>query len=271
MRRISDELDYELIGDDLQAVIVTLDPGETVIAEAGAMMFMEQGIEMNTTLDPNKQGGGMLGKLFSGAKRVLSGDTFFITTFANGATNRRRVAFASAFPGHIKPVDLLEWGGIVIAQKDSFLCAPRGTNVDIAFTRRIGAGFFGGEGFILQRITGDGVVVLHASGALWEKTLDAGEMLRVDTGCIVAMESGVQYDIQMVPGIKTALFGGEGLFFATLTGPGKVMLQTMPFSRLADRIIAASPRAGGRQVQEGSVLGGAVLGSMLGGVLGNDE
>jgi uncharacterized protein (TIGR00266 family) len=271
MKRTSDELDYELIGDDLQAVIVTLDPGETVIAEAGAMMFMEQGIEMNTTLDPNRQGGGMLGKLFSGAKRVLSGDTFFITTFANGATSRRRVAFASAFPGHIKPVDLLEWGGIVIAQKDSFLCAPRGTNVDIAFTRRIGAGFFGGEGFILQRITGDGVAVLHASGALWEKTLAPGEVLRVDTGCIVAMESQVQYDIQMVPGVKTALFGGEGLFFATLTGPGKIMLQTMPFSRLADRIIASAPRAGGRHAQEGSVLGGAVLGSVVGGLLGGDE
>ncbi len=266
MARTSDELDYELIGDDLQAVIVTLDPGETVIAEAGAMMFMEQGIEMNTTLDPNKQGGGMLGKLFSGAKRVLSGDTFFITTFMNADRTRRRVAFSSHFPGKIKPVDLLEWGGTVIAQKDSFLCAPRGTNVDIAFTKRIGAGFFGGEGFILQRISGDGTAVLHASGAIWEKTLEPGETLRVDTGCIVAMESRVQYDIQMVPGIKTALFGGEGLFFATLTGPGRVMLQTMPFSRLADRILAAAPKAGGHRVQEGAALsglGGAVLGGLL--------
>jgi uncharacterized protein (TIGR00266 family) len=267
----SDVLDYELIGDDLQAVIVTLDPGETVIAEAGAMMFMEQGIEMNTTLDPNRLGGGTLGKLFAGAKRALSGDTFFITTFANGASKRRRVAFSSPFPGKIKPVDLREWGGVIIAQKDSFLCAPRGTNVDIAFTRRIGAGFFGGEGFILQRITGDGVAVLHASGAIWEKTLEPGEVLRVDTGCIVAMESQVQYDIQMVPGIRTALFGGEGLFFAILTGPGRVMLQTMPFSRLADRIIAASPRAGGRHLQEGSTLGGALLGGVIGGVLGSND
>ena len=165
-------------------------------------------------------------------------------------------------------MDLLEWGGTIIAQKDSFLCAPKGTNIDIAFTRRIGAGFFGGEGFILQRITGDGVAVLHASGAIWEKTLEAGEELRVDTGCIVAMEAQVEYDIKMVPGVKTALFGGEGLFFATLRGPGKVMLQTMPFSRLADRIIAASPRAGGRHMQEGSgalgVVGGAVLGGLLG-------
>lgn len=271
MPQYSDVLDYELIGDDLQAVIVTLDPGETVIAEAGAMMFMEQGIEMNTTLDPNKQGGGMLGKLFAGAKRALSGDTFFITTFANAATSRRRVAFSSPFPGKIKPVDLREWNGTIIAQKDAFLCAPRGTNVDVAFTRRIGAGFFGGEGFILQRITGDGVAVLHASGAIWEKTLAAGEVLRVDTGCIVAMESQVQYDIQLVPGVKTALFGGEGLFFATLAGPGRVMLQTMPFSRLADRIIASAPRAGGRQVQEGSMLGTAVLGSVIGGVLGSND
>ncbi len=263
MRRRSDEIDYELIGDDLQAVIVTLDPGETVIAEAGAMMFMESGIEMNTTLDPNKAGSGMMGKLFAGAKRVLSGDTFFITTFMNAGRDRRRVAFSSPFPGKIKPIDLLEWGGTVIAQKDSFLCAPKGTNIDIAFTKRIGAGFFGGEGFILQRISGDGVAVLHASGALWERELEPGEVLRVDTGCIVAMEAQVEYDIQMVPGIKTALFGGEGLFFAALTGPGKVLLQTMPFSRLADRIIAASPRAGGSRQQEGSVLG--VVGGLLGG------
>jgi uncharacterized protein (TIGR00266 family) len=268
MARTSDEIDYELIGDDLQAVIVTLDPGETVIAEAGAMMFMEDGIEMNTTLDPNKQGGGMVGKLFACARRVLSGDTFFITTFMNAGRDRRRVAFSSPFPGKIKPVDLMEWGGTIIAQKDSFLCAPKGTNVDIAFTRRIGAGFFGGEGFILQRISGDGIAVLHASGALWEHTLQNGETLRVDTGCIVAMEQTVTYDIQMVPGIKTALFGGEGLFFALLSGPGKVMLQTMPFSRLADRIIAASPKAGGRREQEGSMLGGiggAVMGGLLGG------
>ncbi len=266
MRRTSDEIDYDLIGDDLQAVIVTLDPGETVIAEAGAMMFMEEGIVMNTTLDPNRQGGGMMSKLFQGTKRVLSGDTFFVTTFMNNGRVRQRVAFSSHFPGKIKPVDLVEWGGTIIAQKDSFLCAPKGTNVDIAFTKKIGAGFFGGEGFILQRITGDGVAVLHASGALWETTLEPGETLRVDTGCIVAMDARVQYDIQMVPGIKTALFGGEGLFFATLTGPGRVMLQTMPFSRLADRILAASPRAGGSRVQEGSMLGG-IGGAVMGGLL----
>ena len=261
--RTSDEIDYELIGDDLQAVIVKLDPGETVIAEAGAMMFMAQGIEMNTTLDPNKQGSGIMGKLFQGAKRVLSGDTFFITTFANSGRGRKRVAFSSPFPGKIKPIDLQQWGGTVIAQKDSFLCAPKGTNVDIAFTKRIGAGFFGGEGFILQRISGDGVAVLHASGAIWETTLMAGETLRVDTGCIVAMEQQVQYDIKLVPGIKTALFGGEGLFFATLRGPGRVWMQSLPLSRLAGRIVAAAPKTGRGGREEGSLLGG--LGRMLDG------
>src|SRR6476469_31376 len=268
---MSDEIDYKLIGDDLQAVIVTLDPGEMMIAEAGAMMYMQDGIVMNTTLDPNAQGGGMLGKLFQGAKRALSGDTFFVTTFANAANKRQDVAFSSHFPGKILPVQMGDWGGTIIAQKDSFLCAARGINVTIAFTKRIGAGFFGGEGFILQRIEGpDGLTFLHACGALHELQLRPGESLRVDTGCIVAMEETVDYDIQMVPGVKTALFGGEGLFFAALRGPGRVLLQTLPFSRLADRIIAASPRAGGSRSQEGSVLGG-LGGALLGGVLGGDE
>src|SRR3954470_17685270 len=179
---MSDEIDYKIIGDDLQAVIVTLDPGETVLAEAGAMMYMQEGIVMNTTLDPNQQGGGLLGKLFQGAKRSLSGDTFFVTTFANAGNVRQDVAFSSHFPGKIMPVELLDWGGTLIAQKDSFLAAARGANVTIAFTKRIGAGFFGGEGFILQRIEGDGLAFLHASGALHEMNLRAGESLRVDTG-----------------------------------------------------------------------------------------
>src|SRR5690348_2548601 len=262
---MSDEIDYKLIGDDLQAVIITLDPGEMVLAEAGAMMYMQDGIVMNTTLDPNAQGGGLMNKLFQGAKRALSGDTFFVTTFANAANSRQDVAFSSHFPGKIRPVDLREWGGVIIAQKDAFLVAARGANVTIAFTRRIGAGFFGGEGFILQRIEGDGLAFLHASGTLHEITLRAGESLRVDTGCIVALDESVDYDIQMVPGVKTALFGGEGLFFALLRGPGRVVLQTMPFSRLADRIIAASPRAGGSRREEGSVLGA------LGGLLDGDN
>ena len=266
MRSRADEIDYRLVGDDLQAVIVTLDPGEAVVAEAGAMMYMEDGITMATTMDPTgQQGGSLLGKLMGAGKRLLAGESFFVTIFANAAARRRDVAFASPYPGKIHALDLREWGGTVVAQKDSFLCAARGVDVDIAFTRRIGAGFIGGEGFILQRLTGDGLAFLHASGTLIEKTLAAGEVLRVDTGCLVAMAPSVSYDIQMVPGIKTALFGGEGLFFVQLVGPGRVILQTLPFSRLADRIIAAAPRAGGGRREEGSLLGG------LGGLLDGDR
>jgi uncharacterized protein (TIGR00266 family) len=261
----ADVIDYRIIGDDMQAIIVTLDAGETVIAEAGAMMFMEFGIEMNTTLDPNKQGAGLLGRVLGGAKRVLSGDSFFITTFTNSATRRQDVAFSAPYPGKILPVQLREWGGTVIAQKDAFLCAARGVDVSIAFSRKIGAGFFGGEGFILQRVSGDGLASLHSSGTLHERILKPGEALRVDTGCLVAMQESVDYDIQMVPGIKTALFGGEGLFFVRLTGPGRVVLQSLPFSRLADRIIAAAPRAGGGRREEGGVLG------KLGGLLDGDN
>ena len=258
------EIDYRLIGDDMQAVIVTLDPEETVVAEAGAMMYMQDQIEMNTALDPGG-GTGLLGKLLKGAKRALAGDSFFVTTFTNVGRARRDVAFAAPYPGKILPVDLRQWGGRVIAQKDSFLCAAFGVEVSIAFSRRIGAGFFGGEGFILQKIAGDGLAFLHASGTLAEMKLGPGEQLRVDTGCLVAMEESVNYDIQMVPGVKTALFGGEGLFFVQLTGPGRVVLQTLPFSRLADRIIAASPRAGGGRREEGGILGG------LGGLLDGDR
>ena len=259
----SHEIDYRLIGDDMQAVIVTLDPQETVVAEAGAMMYMQDDINMNTSLDPTGRSSGLFGRLMSGAKRALSGDSFFVTTFTNDGRTRRDVAFAAPYPGKILPVDLRQWGQRVIAQKDAFLCAAFGVEISIAFNRRIGAGFFGGEGFILQRIEGDGLAFLHASGTLAEFKLGPSETLRVDTGCLVAMEETVGYDIQMVPGIKTALFGGEGLFFVHLTGPGKVVLQTLPFSRLADRIIAASPRAGGRRMEEGGLLGG--LGGMLDG------
>ena len=261
----SDEIDYKLIGDDLQAVIITLDPNEAVVAEAGAMMFMQEGIQMATTLDATGQGGGLFSKILQGGKRMLSGDSFFVTVFANAGSKRQDVAFASPYPGKIIPIDLKQWGGTIIAQKDSFLCGARGVEVTIAFTKRIGAGFFGGEGFILQRLSGDGLTFLHASGSMHTIDLAPGERLRVDTGCIVAMQPSVDYDIRMVPGLKTAMFGGEGLFFAELTGPGRVILQTMPFSRLADRIIAASPRAGGRQMGEGSVLGS------LGGLLDGDN
>jgi uncharacterized protein (TIGR00266 family) len=258
------EIDYRLIGDDMQAVIVTLDPQETVVAEAGAMMYMQDDINMNTTMDPAGKSAGLMGRLLTGAKRALAGESFFVTTFTNDGRQRRDVAFAAPYPGKILPVDLRQWNGRVIAQKNSFLCAAFGIEVSIAFNRRIGAGFFGGEGFILQRLEGDGLAFLHASGTLAEIKLDARETLRVDTGCLVAMDETVDYDIQMVPGIKTALFGGEGLFFVKLTGPGRVVLQTLPFSRLADRIIAAAPRVGGARRGEGSLLGG------LGGILDGD-
>lgn len=258
----ADVIDYRTIGDDMQAVIVTLDPGEAVIAEAGGMMYMEDGITMKTTLDPTGAQGGLLGKLVGAGKRILTGESFFITLFVNEGTRRRDVAFAAPFPGKIQALDLAQWGGTVIAQKDSFLCAARGVDVSIALNRKIGAGFFGGEGFILQKLTGDGLAFLHASGTLHEMELAAGERLRVDTGCLVCFQPSVSYDIQMVPGVKTALFGGEGLFFVELTGPGKVVLQTLPFSRLADRIIAAGGPMG-KQQGEGSVLGG--LGNLIDG------
>jgi uncharacterized protein (TIGR00266 family) len=254
------EIDYRVIGDDMQAVIVTLDPREMVVAEAGAMMYMEDDIAMDTTLDATGSGGGLMNKLFAGAKRVLAGDSFFVTTFANGGAKRRDVAFAAPYPGKIFPVDLRQWGGRVIAQKNSFLCAAFGVNITIAFTKRIGAGFFGGEGFILQRLDGDGLAFLHASGTLAEMKLGPGESLRVDTGCLVAMEESVGYDIRMVPGVKTALFGGEGLFLVHLTGPGRVVLQTLPFSRLADRIIAAAPRAAAGRGNAAAGLIGDILG-----------
>lgn len=261
----ADVIDYRLIGDDLQAVIVTLDPGEGVIAEAGAMMYMQDGIEMATTLDPTGAGGGLMGKLLGAGKRMLTGESFFITLFANQSHQRRDVAFSSPYPGKIQPIDLKDWGGTLIAQKDAFLCGARGIDVSIALNRRIGAGFFGGEGFILQKLTGDGLAFLHASGTLHSIDLTAGETLRVDTGCLVAFQPSVDYNIEMVKGVKTALFGGEGLFFVRLTGPGRVILQTLPFSRLADRIIAAAPRAGGARREEGGVLG------MLGNVLDGDS
>ena len=261
----ADVIDYEIIGDDLQGVVITLDPGEAVVAEAGAMMFMQDGITMATTLDMTGEGGSFFSKILAGGKRLVSGDSFFVTLFGNQSTIRRDVAFASPFPGKILPVDLKQWNGKIICQKDSFLCGARGINVTIAFTKKIGAGFFGGEGFILQRIEGDGLAFLHACGTLHIMDLTAGEILRVDTGCLVAMQETIDYDIEMVPGVKTALFGGEGLFFAKLTGPGRVILQTLPFSRLADRIIAASPRHGGSRREEGGLLGG------LGGLLGGDR
>lgn len=251
----SHEIDYEIIGDDLQAVVITLDPQEACVAEAGAMMYMEDDLEMATQLSM-KDGGGIFGRLFEAGKRMIAGESFFITMFANKGSRRRRVAFAAPYPGHIVALDLAEHGGTVICQKDAFLCAAYGTQVDIAFNRRLGAGFFGGEGFILQRLTGDGYAFLHAGGSVTRHDLAPGETLRVDTGCIVGFETTIDFDIQFVGGVKTALFGGEGLFHAVLRGPGTAWLQTLPFSRLADRILACAPSRGGKQVGEGSVLGG---------------
>ncbi|HYF15384.1 MAG TPA: TIGR00266 family protein [Phycisphaerales bacterium] len=260
-----DRIDFEIVGEDLQGIIITLDPGEATVAEAGTMMYMEDGVEMATQLSMS-QGKGLLGRLFEAGKRAVMGESFFITYFANNAPDRRKVAFSAPYPGRVIPLELGEVGGTVIAQKDCFLCGARGVTVDIAFTRRIGAGLFGGEGFIMQRIsspTGQGQAFLHAGGTIVQRVLRPGERLRVDTGCIVAFQPTVQYDIQMVPGVKNKIFGGEGLFFAVLTGPGSVWLQTMPFSRLADRILAHAPSNGGGAKEEGSILGG--LGRILDG------
>jgi uncharacterized protein (TIGR00266 family) len=258
------EVDYEIFGDDMQFVEIELDPQEAVVAEAGSMMHMDDGIEMETIFgDGSQERSGVLGALVGAGKRLLTGESLFMTVFINAASGKRRVAFAAPYPGKIVPVPLERVGGELIAQKDSFVCAAKGVSIGIAFQKRLGAGFFGGEGFIMQRLQGDGMAFVHAGGTLAERPLQAGQTLRVDTGCIVAFEPSVSYDIQFVGRIKSALFGGEGLFFATLTGPGRVWLQSLPFSRLADRILAAAPRHGGDSKGEGSVLGG--LGRILGG------
>ena len=235
-------IDYEIIGDDLQFVEVELDPGEAAVGEAGAMMYMQDGVSMDTVFgDGSAQEGGWMGKLFGAGKRLLTGESMFTTVFVNEGQGKKRVAFAAASPGKIVPVHLRELGGALLAQKDAFLCAAKGVSLGIAFQRRLGAGLFGGEGFILQKLEGDGYVFLHAGGALVEKQLKAGEVLRVDTGCVVAFQPSVDFDIEYVGKLKSALFGGEGLFFATLTGPGHVWLQSLPFSRLADRILSQAP------------------------------
>ena len=258
------EIDYKVFGDDLQFVEVELDPMEAVVAEAGGMMYMDDGIEMETIFgDGSQQQSGFLGSLMSAGKRLITGESLFMTVFQNRGQGKKRVAFGAPYPGKIIPVHLAEIGGELIAQKDSFLCAAKGVSVGIAFNKKISVGFFGGEGFIMQRLTGDGWAFVHAGGTIVQKQLAPGETMRVDTGCIVAFQPSVQYDIQYVGKIKSALFGGEGLFFATLRGPGHVWLQSLPLSRLADRIIAASPRAGGGGREEGSLLGG--LGRMLDG------
>lgn len=260
----SHEVDYQLYGDDLQFVEVELDPGETVIAEAGAMNYLEQDISFVTKMgDGSNPNEGLMGKLLSVGKRALTGESLFMTHFTNsGGSAKRRVAFAAPFPGKIVPLDLSKIGGEVTCQKDSFLCAAFGTQVTIAFNKRLGAGFFGGEGFILQKLKGDGKAFVHACGTIIERELK-GETLRVDTGCLVAFSPGIDYDIQRAGNLKSMFFGGEGLFLATLSGHGRVWLQSLPFSRLADRILQSAPAAGGSAKGEGSVLGG--LGRLLDG------
>lgn len=258
------EIDYQIHGDDMQFVEVELDPGEAVVAEAGAMMYMDDGIAMETVFgDGSGPGGGVMGALLGAGKRLLTGESLFMTVFQNQGASKKRMAFGAPYPGKILPLRLGEIGGELITQKDSFLCAAKGVSIGIAFQRRLGAGLFGGEGFIMQRLTGDGWAFVHAGGTLLERVLSPGELLRVDTGCIVAFQPSVDYDIQWVGGIKSALFGGEGLFFASLRGPGKVWLQSLPFSRLAGRIIAAAPKTGRGGREEGSVLGG--LGRLIDG------
>jgi uncharacterized protein (TIGR00266 family) len=256
------EIDYEIFGNEMQYVEVELDPMEAAVAEAGGMMYMEDGIEMETIFgDGSGQNSGLLGSLLGAGKRLLTGESMFMTVFQNRGAGKRRVAFGAPYPGKIIPVRLAEVGGEVLAQKDAFLCAAKGVSLGIAFTKRFGAGLFGGEGFILERLQGDGLAFLHAGGTILERTLAPGERLRVDTGCIVAFQPSVEYDIQFVGKVKTALFGGEGLFFARLRGPGRIWLQSLPFSRLAGRIYSASK--GGKE--EGSVLG------RLGGLLDGDN
>jgi uncharacterized protein (TIGR00266 family) len=255
------EIDYRIHGEEMQYVEVELDPQETAVAEAGAFMMMDDGIQMQTIFgDGSQQQSGLLGKLFSAGKRLLTGESLFMTAFTNSGYGKKRVSFASPYPGKIIPLDLSLLGGRVTCQKDSFLCAAKGVSISIEFQRKLGAGLFGGEGFIMQKLEGDGMAFVHAGGHVAERVLQQGEILKIDTGCIVAFTQGVNYDIQFVGGIKNTFFGGEGVFFATLQGPGKVWIQTLPISRLAGRILSYATV---NRKEEGSLLGG--IGNMLDG------
>ena len=256
MNQKSAEIDYEIIGTEMQLVEIELDPQVSVIAEAGSMMYMENGIEMETIFGDGSEksnSGGLMGKFLTAGKRLITGESLFMTIFTNSGSNKQRVAFSAPYPGKIIPLDLKQFNEELICQKDSFLCAAKGVSVGIAFNKKIGVGLFGGEGFIMQKLEGDGLAFVHAGGTIIRKELHAGETLRLDTGCLVALTKTVKYDIQLARGIKSAIFGGEGLFLATLTGPGTVWLQSLPFSRLVGRIISASPS---KSRDDGSILGG---------------
>ncbi|MEO5890679.1 MAG: TIGR00266 family protein [Ferruginibacter sp.] len=259
------EIDYKIYGEELQFVEIELDPNETAIAESGAFMMMDDGISMQTIFgdgSQQQQSTGILGKLMNAGKRLLVGESLFMTAFTNIGQGKRKVSFASPYTGKIIVFDLLQLGGKIIAQKDAFLCAAKGVSIGIEFQKRLGTGIFGGEGFIMEKLEGDGLAFAHAGGYIVERDLKPGEILKVDTGCVVAYTAGIDFDVEMVKGIKNWMFGGEGLFFAVLRGPGKVWLQSLPISRLAGRIIRYAPQLGGRK-EEGSLLGG--LGNLLDG------
>ena len=257
------EIDFRILGEEMQCVEIELDPQETAIGESGSFMMMDREIQMETIFgDGTQQTGGFLGKLMSAGKRVLTGESLFMTAFTNAGNGKKKVTFAAPYPGKIIPMDLYRHNGKIICQKDAFLCAAKGVSVGIEFQRKLGTGLFGGEGFIMQKLEGDGMAFVHAGGHVIERELQAGEMIKIDTGCIVAFTQTVDYDIQFVGGIKNTIFGGEGLFFATLQGPGKVWIQSLPISRLASKIRAYGG-VGGRRREEGSILGG--LGNLLDG------
>lgn len=262
------QVDYKIFGDDIQFVEISLDYGETIVAEPGAMMYMDSSVEMDTVFgdgsgkDSQK---GFKGILATAGKRVLTGENLFTSTFTNKGMGKKALAFAAPYPGKIIPVELMEYGGQLICQRDSYLCSAKGIEISIAFQKKIGVGFFGGEGFIMQKLVGDGLAFLHAGGTIIKKELNAGEILKIDTGCLVAFTAGVDYDVQLAKNVKSALFGGEGLFLATLKGPGTIWLQSLPFSRMADRIFSASKKAGGASSKgEGSLLGSIGIGNLFG-------
>jgi uncharacterized protein (TIGR00266 family) len=269
-----DVVDYEIKGAEMQFVEVELDPGEAAVGEAGSMMFMDAGIQMDTVFGDGSQsgsgGGGLFGKLLGAGKRLVTGESLFTTVYTNQGSSKLRVAFAAPYPGKIMAMDLRKLGGMLICQKDAFLCAARGVSLGIYFQQKLSVGFFGGEGFIMQKLEGDGLAFVHAGGTVLKRELAPGQTLLIDTGCIVAFTPSVNFEIQYVGKVKTALFGGEGLFFAKVTGPGTVWLQSLPFSRLASRVFAAAPQRGGSR-EEGSVLGGLAVGGLLGSVLGGGD
>lgn len=258
------EIDYQIFGEEMQFVKIELDPQEGVVAESGSFMMMNDGVKMDTIFgDGSNQNEGIMGKLFSAGKRLLTGESLFMTIFSNPGSGKKKVAFAAPYPGKIVPIDLSEVNGKFICQKDAFLCAAKGVSVGIEFSKKLGRGLFGGEGFIMEKLEGDGLAFVHAGGTMHKKTLAPGEVLKVDTGCIVGFTKDIDYDVEFVGGIKNTIFGGEGLFFATLRGPGNVYIQSLPFSRLAARVLALAPQTGSKRRGEGSILGG--IGDILDG------